>query len=156
MRSARTQRVTRWLPQRRPAPARRCGTRAPGGVGSGAGGGEAGAQEPAQRPRRERRDETDQDEDAQAAGPGRATGRAAAGKRAGSRACSGQPPPSCEATWCCSRSSECPAIVREPEEGSARVGDRGGWWRRRGCRGRPGPGGWRALNGLLGGPAGWG
>lgn len=53
-------------------------------------------------------DGADHDEGAQAAGPGRATGRAAAGKRAGGRAGSGQPP-SREATWCCSRSSECPA-----------------------------------------------
>lgn len=51
-------------------------------------------------------DGADHDEGAQAAGPGQATGRAAAGKRAGSRAGSGQPP-SREATWCCSRSSEC-------------------------------------------------
>lgn len=48
-------RVTLWLPQRRPAPARRCGTGAPGGVGRGAGASEAGTQEPARRPQRERR-----------------------------------------------------------------------------------------------------
>lgn len=95
------------MPQRRPAPARRCGTGAPGGVGSGAGGGEARAAG-ARAATAARAAATEQTTTKAHRQPSRATGRAAAGKRAGGWAGSGQLP-SREATWCCSRSSECPA-----------------------------------------------
>lgn len=80
------------MPQRRPAPARRCGTGAPGGVGSGAEGGEAGAAGGGRSRRGDRSesdgDRADNNEGAQAAGPGQGESglREAGGRLGGQRA----------------------------------------------------------------------
>ncbi|CAO2644215.1 Phosphatidylinositol transfer protein alpha isoform [Lemmus lemmus] len=88
--------MTLWLPQRRPAPARRCGTGAPGGVGRGAGGGEAraGRQEPARRPQREqqRQSRPRRRRTGSRAGPGhRESGRREAGRRPGWQLAAAEP-----------------------------------------------------------------